>query len=140
MNRGRSTQFALLLGVTFVAAMAWAGWDTTERAGGMTAKGMSGTAFANTAPGASMRIVIEVLGVGAGGHFRGRLLERRGGTYRSTPVSVAAQLTADSVVVMGAAADIKPRAVLQLSGQFDDRHRVHVARVVVLTGYVTVER
>lgn len=140
MNRGRSTQFALLLGAIFVAAMVWAGWDTVKRAGGMAPKGVSGTAFANSAPGASAQVVIEVLSVDNGGRLRGRLLEEHEGRYRSTSVPVAAQLTADSTVVMGASADIKPRAVLQLTGRFDDGHRIDIARAVVLTGYVTVER
>lgn len=140
MNRGRSTQFALLLGVIFITAMTWAGWDTMKRSGGMAPKGMREPALANTAPGSSAQLVMEVLSVGNGGQVRGRLLERHKGRYRLTAVPVAAQLTAESAVLMGAAADIKPRAVLQLSGRFDDGHRIDVARAVVLTGYVKVER
>lgn len=140
MNRGRSIQLALLLATTFIAAMAWAGWDTMRRAGGMTHRGVSGTAFAEVNPSAAARLVIEVLSVGDNGQFTGRVLQEHGGRYRLTPVAVEAQLSVDSAVMMGGAADIKPRAVLQLSGRFDDSHRVHVARAVVLTGYVTVER
>lgn len=140
MNRGRSVQFALLLGVIFITAMAWAGWDTMRRSGGMTPKGMGEKAFTNIAPGASLQLVIEVLSVDNGGQVRGRLLEEHAGRYRLTPIPVAAQLTADSAVAMGTAADIKPRAVLQLSGRFDDGHRIDVERAVVLTGYVTVDR
>ena len=140
MNRGRSIQLALLLATTFIGAMAWAGWDTMKRAGSMSHRGTSGTAFAKANPSAAARLVIEVLNVGDHGQFSGRVLEEHGGRYRITPVPVEAQLTADSAVMMGGAADIKPRAVLQLSGPFDDNHRVRVARAVVLTGYVTVER
>lgn len=140
MNRGRSIQFALLLGVIFITAMALAGWDTMKRSGGMAPKGMGGAAFANTAQGASARLLIEVLGVSNDGQLHGRLLEAHAGRYRLTSVPVTAQLSAASAVVMGAAADIKPRAVLQLSGRFDDGHRIEVARAVVLTGYVKVER
>ena len=140
MNRGRSIQFALLLGIAFIAAMAWAGRDTVKRAGGMTPKGMNGTAVAKASAGTSARLVIEVFSVGEGGLFSGRVLEEHEGHYRLTPVPVEGQLTADSAVVMGSVPDIKPRAVLQLSGQFDDNHRVRIARAVVLTGYVTIER
>lgn len=141
MNRARSTQFALLLGVIFVTGMAWAGWDTMKRSGGMAPQGVDGTAFAaHGAPGASAKLIIEVLSVDNSGRLEGRLVEEHAGRYRLTPVPVMAQLAADSAVVMGAAADIKPRAVLQLSGRFDDGHRIRVARAVVLTGYVTVER
>ncbi|MDE2451770.1 MAG: hypothetical protein KGO22_22515 [Gammaproteobacteria bacterium] len=140
MNRGRSTQLALLLGVIFITAMAWAGWDTLKRSGGMAPRGVGGMAFANSAPGASTQVVIEVLSVGAGGRLRGRLLEEEGGRYRPTLVPVAAQLTADSAVLMGSAADIEPRAVLQLTGRFDGGHSIDITRAVVLTGYVTVER
>lgn len=140
MNRGRSTQFALLLGVIFISTMAWAGWDTMKRSGGMAPKGMGEPALANTAPGSSAQLVMEVLSVGNGGQVRGRLLEGHKGRYRLTGVPVAAQLTAGSAVLMGAAADIKPHAVLQLSGRFDDGHRIEVARAVVLTDYVKVER
>jgi hypothetical protein len=140
MNRGRGTQFALLLGVIFIGTMAWAGWDTMKRSGGMTPKGESGAALAASAPGASVRLLMEVLSVGDAGRFSGRLLEDDGGSYRPTAATVTARLTADSAIVMGAAADIKPSAVLELSGRVDDRHRVRVTRVVVLTGNVTVGR
>lgn len=140
MNRARSIQLALLLGITFTAAMAWAGWDTMKRSEGMAPKGMRGTAFAKANASTSARLVIEVLSVGGGGQFNGRVVEEHSGHYRVTPVPIEAQLTADSVVVMGAVPDIKPRAVLQLSGPFDHNHRVRVARAVVLTGYVTIER
>ena len=140
MNRGRSIQLALVLATTFIGAMAWAGWDTMKHAGGTTARGMSAAAVAKADPSAAARLVIEVLSVGDHGQFSGRVLEEHSGHYRITPVPVEAQLTADSAVMMGGAADIKPRAVLQLSGRFDDDHRVRVARAVVLTGYVTVER
>ena len=140
MNRGRSIQFALLLAITFAAAMAWAGWDTMKRSGSMTPKGMRGTAFAKANPSASARLVMEVLSVGEGGQFTGRVLEEHEGRYRITPVPVEAKLTAFSAVLMGGAADIRPRAVLQLSGRFDDNHRVRIARAIVLTSYVTIER
>jgi len=140
MSRGRSIQLALLLSATFIGVMLWAGWDTMKRSGAMTPRGMTGTAFAKAAASASARLVIEVLAVGADGTFSGRLLEEHGGNYRLTSVPVEGQLTADSAIVMGGTADIKPRAVLELSGRFDDRHRVRVARAVVLTSYVTVER
>lgn len=140
MNRARSTQFALLLGIIFITAMTWAGWDTMKRSGGMAAKGMGRAAFGQTAPGASAKLIVEVLSVDNSGQLEGRLVQEHAGRYRLTPVPVIAQLTADSAVVMGAAADIKPRAVLQLSGRFDEDHRIDVARAVVLTGYVTVER
>ncbi|MGH8198827.1 MAG: hypothetical protein ACREVO_00420 [Steroidobacteraceae bacterium] len=110
-----------------------------NRSGNMTRKSMSGTSFAKATPSASARLVMEVLSVGKSGQFSGRVLVEHGGRYRITPVPVEAQLTADSAVVMGGAADIKPRALLQLSGRFDDSHRVRVARAVVLTGYVTIE-
>lgn len=139
MNRARSIQLALLLGITFLGAMAWAGWDTMKRSGSMVPKGMSATAVAKADPNTSARLIMEVLSVGAGGQFSGRVLEAHGGRYRISPVPVEAQMTAESAVMMGGVTDIKPRAVLQLSGRFDDSHRVRVARAVVLTGYVTIE-
>lgn len=111
-----------------------------QRSAAMTLTNTSATAYAGAVSGAPAELVIEALRVGADGQLTGRLLEKHGSGYRRTAVSVAARMTAASVVVMGAAADIKPRAVLELSGRFDDDHRVRVARVVVLTGYVTVER
>jgi hypothetical protein len=140
MNRGRSIQLAVLLGITFIGAMSWAGWDTMKRAGSMHPKGMNGTAAAKSNASTPAPLMIEVLSVGEGGLFSGRVLEEHEGHYRLTPVPVEAQLAANSAVMMGGTSDIKPRAVLQLSGRFDDSHRVHVARAVVLTGYVTVER
>src|SRR6185437_4988032 len=114
--------------------------DTMKRAGSMARRGVSATAVTTANRSASARLMIEVLSVGDHGQLSGRALEGYGGRYRITSVPVEAQLTAGSVVLMGGAADIKPRAVLQLSGRYDDNHRVRVARAVVLTGYVTVER
>ena len=140
MNRARSIQLAVLLGITFIGAMSWAGWDTMKRAGSMRPKGINGTATAKSNASTPAPLMIEVLSVGEGGLFSGRVLEEREGHYRLTPVPVEAQLAANTAVMMGGTSDIKPRAVLQLSGRFDDSHRVRVARAVVLTGYVTVER
>lgn len=140
MNRARSIQLAVLLGITFIGAMSWAGWDTMKRAGSMRPKGINGTAAAKSNASTPAPLMIEVLSVGEGGLFSGRVLEEREGHYRLTPVPVEAQLAANTAVMMGGTSDIKPRAVLQLSGRFDDSHRVRVARAVVLTGYVTVER
>lgn len=140
MRCGRGTVFAILLGIAALAAMAWAGWSAMQRSAAMTLTDTSATAFAGAAPGASADLIVEALRVGAGGELTGRLLEPHGSGYRRTAVYVTARLTAGSAVLMGTAADIKPRAVLELSGRFDDDHRVRVARVVVLTGYVTVER
>lgn len=140
MNRARSIQLALLLAITFFGAMAWAGWDTMQRSGNTRTNDTGGTAVAEADRGGSMRLVMEVLSVGGGGQFTGRVLRAHAGRYRITAVPVEAKLTADSAVVMGRAADIRPRAVLQLSGRLDDSHRVRVARAVVLTGYVTIER
>jgi hypothetical protein len=140
MNLGRAGPFALILGIAVLAVMGWAGWSATERSLVMTPKDMSATAFADAAPGAPVHVVIEVASIDTGGQLRGRLLEEHGHEYRRTSVSVVAQLTADSAVLMGAAADIKPHAVLELSGRFAGHHLVRVARIVVLTGYVTLER
>lgn len=140
MSRSPSTQLALLLVVFFIAAMAWATWDTMKRPGSMSPRGAHGAVFANAAPGASAQLVIEVLSVGSNGQISGRLLEENGGRYRPTLVPVVAQLTTHTAVVMGTEADIKPRAVLDLSGRVDEHHGVSVARVIVLTNYVAVAR
>jgi hypothetical protein len=111
-----------------------------RRSAGMRSTDTSETAFVHAAAGTSVQSVIETLSISTGGELGGLLLRAHGDAYQRTSVPVNALLTADSAVVMGAAADIKPRAVLQISGRFDDRHRVRVARVVVLTGYVSIER
>lgn len=140
MNRGRVTQLVLLLSVILVGATLWAGWDALKLFGGMAPKGLPRTAFANTAPGAAAQLVIQVLSIGKDGEITGRLLEGREERYRSTSVPVVGQLTAHAAVLMGTAADIKPHAVLDISGKLDAHHRISVERVIVLTGYVTVER
>lgn len=139
MNRGRSAFLGLMLAVAVLASLGWAAWSAMQRAAGMTPKNMSGALFADAVPGAPAECIVEVSRVGADGELEGRLLDKDGRSYRRTSVPVVAQLTPHPAVVMGAAADIKPRAVLQLSGRFDNHHRVRVAQVVVLTGYVTVE-
>jgi hypothetical protein len=120
MNRGRSALFALMLGIAVLALLGWAGWTAMQRAAGMTPKSMSGTSFADAAPGASAELIVEVLSIGADGQIEGRLLEREGGGYRRTSVPVTATLAADTAFAMGAATDVKPRAILQLSGRLDD--------------------
>lgn len=140
MSRSPSIQLALLLAVFFIAAMAWATWDTMKRSGAMALRGTHGAAIVITRARATAGLIIEVLSVGNDGQIKGRLLEEYGGSYRPTPVPVMAQLTTHTAIVMGTAADIKPRAVLDLSGRVDDHHHFSVARVIVLTDYVTVAR
>jgi len=48
-------------------------------------------------------------------------------------------VAADTTVIMGAADDIKPGAVLQVSGMTDATHALHARQVVILSGYVRVD-
>jgi hypothetical protein len=137
--RGRGVLFAVTLSAAVLALMVWAGWSAMRRSAGMTPGNMSESAFLRAAPDFPAQAVVEILSVGPGGELRGVLLRAHGRGYQLTPVAVTAELTPGSRIVMGAAADIEPRAVLQLSGRFDDRHRLRVARVVVLTDYVSIE-
>jgi len=51
---------------------------------------------------------------------------------------ISAILAGDTSIVMGKPHEIRPGAIIQLAGAFDNQHRLHVKQVVILSGYVRI--
>jgi hypothetical protein len=62
-----------------------------------------------------------------------------GGEYRETSSRLRVRLAADVSIGMGDTADMKPGAVVQVSGVVDGTHTFDIHKVVILSGYVKVK-
>jgi hypothetical protein len=95
--------------------------------------------YANVATGQPVELVVRVTS------FRrtalaAELLSRETDTlYRATGKSVDLYFPADTPVVMGTAADVKPGAILYVDGVATSPGHADVKKAVALTGYVKVE-
>ena len=135
----RWTLFLLLLDVS----ADWAFRAVQAHAQQMKPAETPASAWAAMALGTETKAVVCVDQV-SGTKVQATILERQSDTvYRkSSAISsgVAAILSPEASVAMGRAEDIVPGAILQLAGMLDDRHVLHARQVVILTGYVHLEK
>jgi hypothetical protein len=100
---------------------------------------MTKAQFENAAIGASVQIAVRVTSAKRT-TVEGELLQALSETqYATTGTTVQLYVPADTPVVMGSAADIKPGAVLYLFAVVTGRDRADVKKAVVSTQYVTVK-
>jgi len=135
----RWTLFLLLLVVT----AGWAFRTVLARAQQMKTAETQASAWAAMAPGTVTKAVVRIDEV-RGTTLRATTLERRSDTVylRSSALSscVTAILSPETSLAMGEAEDIVPGAIVQLAGTLDDRHVLRTAQVVILTGYIHLEK
>jgi hypothetical protein len=95
---------------------------------------------AGATSGEHITAVLEVTTVSTDGLLLGRVLERRSETlYQRTDHILQMRWNADTPVVMGQPHDLITGAVFQVSGQMDAARILNADRIVILTGYVTVQ-
>ena len=130
-----------LMALVGCAAVAAVGFDIYRRAGGMRAATASAAAVLSVRSGTRTRAVVRLEGPAGLNAYSGDLLESGDGvSYRETPDRIRVALSGDTAVVMGAAADIKRGAVVQVTGAMDSAHTLHAAQIVILSGYVRVDK
>ena len=90
-------------------------------------------------PGGVTKIVIEVMDSSARGYVEGKLLEKQTETtYARTNMVVEAAFDTNTSLVMGKTSDIRPGAILHITGTIMASRTVQARQIVVLTGYVQV--
>jgi hypothetical protein len=134
----------VLFFIALATVAGWAAWSVLARARQMRPAAMPPSAFSAMPAGQSAEAVVFLNGVDHG-KLSGTLLQRESDTLYRGPSDqvgseVEAELTADAAVVMGRPQDIVAGAVVQVAGALDGRHVLHTTRVVILTGYVRVEK
>ena len=97
-------------------------------------------AFAQATPGSKEKIVVEIAEAAANGAVQGKVLQKKTEEiYVRTDIPVTLQTTSQTKFVMGKAADLRPGAVVHVTGTVRVDRGLDVEQIVILTGYVRVE-
>ena len=95
---------------------------------------------AGATSGEHITAILEVTAVSTDGLLSGRVLERKSETlYQRTDHMLQIRWNADTPIVMGKPQDITTGAVFQVSGQLDAARILNADRIVILTGYVSIQ-
>jgi hypothetical protein len=125
----------LLILAASSAAFVWRGAEQALR----MQTGMAGESqVAHLKPLQAAAVVVEVAQT-AGNELHGHLLEKQDDThYSREPEEATIRWNATTRIVMGQAADVRPGAVLHVTGTVANDRGVDARQVVILTGYVKV--
>jgi hypothetical protein len=97
------------------------------------------TQLAGAVPGSLVKVVCRVSSVSADNIITATFLTRNGdGSYSPTPKTLRVRWNPGQPVVMGSSQDVRPGAVLQVSGHVDDKGIIQSDQIVILTGAITV--
>src|SRR5215469_15177329 len=128
----------LLLALLAVLSLAFV-WRGVGRMLTMRTQAASSAEFEALRSEADAKVVIEITEAPQG-RVRGKLLERQDEThYTRTGKEVEATWDKKTAIVMGKADDIKPGAVVHVTGKLAADHGVEARQIVILTGYVQVK-
>jgi hypothetical protein len=132
----------LIWALAILACLATVGriaFDVYRRAGSMRTLTTAAATILVAKPGARVKAVVRIETPVGPNIYAAELLDSRDGAdYHGTSIPIRVALAGDTVVVMGAVADIGPGAVIQVSGTTDEGHTLHAQTVVVLSGYVRI--
>lgn len=130
--------FIFLLAFLAVLSLAFV-WRGVGRMLTMRTQAASSAEFAALTNEADAKVVIEITEAPQG-HVRGKLLEKQDEThYTRTTKDVEARWGKQTAIVMGKADDIKPGAVVHVTGKVAADRSVEAKQIVILTGYVQVK-
>jgi hypothetical protein len=138
-SRTNPTWVVLLTALALLAGLAM--WRTADRAMKMKSATSAGPdQFAALKPGETTKVVLEVTYSTSPTNLQGKLLEKKTETvYRRTAELVEVAFDAKTPVVMGKTADLRPGAVIHVSGTVNASHVLEATQIVILTGYVQVD-
>ncbi len=126
---------AVLIAVALVAVFA----AQSAFGGMMSVSGLSQVQFDGVAVHGSARVVVEITSMPAPRCSSATSCKTASdSTSRRTSETLNITFTPNTNVVMGQASDVKPGAIIQISGLRSDAHTLIAQRVVILTGYVSV--
>ena len=123
-----------------VAITLFALWNASRRAMHMqtAAAASSGQELAAAEPGEQLKAVLQLTEVGDGS-AQGVVLEKQSeNVYRKTSRQMRLRFPRDVSVVMGTASDVHKDAVVDVTGTAGVDKVLQTTRIVILTGYVSV--
>lgn len=101
---------------------------------------LSQTQFDGVATGGQAEVVVEITSMPSNTLLIATLVQADSNSaYRRTSESLTITLSPGTNIVMGQASDVKLGAVLQIRGQRADAHSFNAQRIVILTGFVSVQ-
>jgi hypothetical protein len=131
----------LVLAAMLVLLAALVVWKSASMAKRMsTVAASNGQDFSQSALGSQVKFVLEIRERGADGKITGKLLEKKTEEiYARTMTPVTLQSNAQTKMMMGKAADVRPGAVVYVAGTVQKDHGIQAEQIVILTGYVKVQ-
>jgi hypothetical protein len=124
-----------------VVAVAGIGSDVMQRAQSMRLAGTSAGAITAAPSGTQVKAVLRIAEPARQDTFAADVLENvRGADYRATGTRIRLVVLPGTRFIMGAAADVKPGAIVQADGAMDAAQTLRAAKIVVLGDYVHVMR
>jgi uncharacterized protein YdeI (BOF family) len=92
----------------------------------------------SAARGATVKLVIEIASVSST-DLRGRILSKKTDeVYVRTDTQASVHWSDQSKLVMGKSADVRPGAVVHVTGKVRQDRTIDADQIVILTGYVKV--
>lgn len=138
MSQKGSPVLALVLAMVALLSLGYV-WSGAKRMMRMQTQSASNPEFVRLNPHDEAKIVIEVSETRAP-RILGHMLEKQDEThYRRTANPVEVSWSSDTKLVMGKAADIRPGAVVHVSGTVAGDRSIQAQQLVILTGYVQVK-
>ncbi len=105
-----------------------------------TAAASDEDAFTRAAPGDAVKLVVEIEKSTAEGVIQGKLLQKQTEKiYLRTSTSVTVQSSSQTKMVMGKQEDVRPAAVVHVTGTLKKDRSVDATQIVILTGYVDIK-
>lgn len=129
----------MVLTLAVLVLIAGAALYVTCRSSGMQrAAAATGMPFASLKPGDGAKLVLRLNVLTAGGADATNLQKQSETKYRCTAEKIHMAFSDTTPVVMGNHEDIRPGAVVHVTGVVGKSHELEAAKIVVLTGYVQV--
>jgi hypothetical protein len=127
-----------VLAALIVGSMALAAWKAASRSVNMSAA-MTPAAVDAIAPGSEVLWVLEIVAIDPIGVAQGIVLDKESETiYRRSTTKVVIHDNTQTRFVMGTSGDVRPGAVVHVTGKLRSDHAVDAEKIVILSGFVQV--
>jgi hypothetical protein len=145
INRDANSKRIRLIWTVLIGSVVLAGvlvlWLSARMSGKMSAAAAADDqTFVKAAPGDQAKIVLEITEAPSGAAIRGSLLQKKTEqVYVRTRTLVTVQYNAGTKLVMGRQEDLRPAAVVHVTGTVRKDHSLDAGQIVILTQYIQVE-
>lgn len=130
--------WAILLAILAASSAVFV-WRGAEKAIRMQSGVTGESRLSSLRPQQTASMVVEVAEAPQG-ELRGHLLEKQDDTHCTRARDeVAIRWNPSTAILMGQAADVRPGAIIHVTGTVTKDRRVEARQIVILTGYVQVK-